>query len=116
MAMKGGGFTPSTKVFWIKGSFHRAVLEAAGDTLCPFKRTKDDSFVSGPSIVSVEPSMLGGGCDVSFLERHCMLGVLALLQASLVGRLVQPFALAGVIPALSLFLFSVHLFAPVSQL
>ena len=45
MAMKGGGFTPSTKVFWIKGSFHRAVLEAAGDTLCPFKRTKDDSFV-----------------------------------------------------------------------
>ena len=41
--MKGGGLQLLLMmVSWIKGIFHRAVLVAAGDTLCPFSKTIEE--------------------------------------------------------------------------
>ena len=51
MAIKGGGqLSPSVMVFSMKGSFHLELLVAAGETLCPFKRTMVES--SGCTIVA----------------------------------------------------------------
>ena len=52
MAINGvGGQLSSMMVFFMYGSFHLELLEAAGDTLCPFKRTMLENCGSSSSTV-----------------------------------------------------------------
>ena len=93
IAMNGGGLSHSVNIFWMYGSFHLEVLVAVGDTLCPFRRTMDDSSVPGLFSIAVDPASPGSCWDGPCLVEHGRLGEIAAvpLQAFLADGLMLPF-------------------------
>ena len=50
---------------------------AAGDTLCPFRRTTDDSSVLGPSSIAADPALPGSCWDGPCRDMHGKVGEVA---------------------------------------